>query len=63
MLGMTYEELEQVFTGDRIRHTIFGDGTVVRFGNGFQNSIVIDFDDHDEKELQLSFAAHKLTLI
>ncbi len=50
--------------GDRIEHTIFGKGTVEEYnGKKYGGSIVIFFDAHGTKELQLSFCAEKLTLL
>ncbi len=47
---------------DRLTHTIFGKGTVIGFHNNI-SSIIIDFDIHGYKELQLAFAIKKLTKI
>lgn len=50
--------------GDRLQHTIFGKGTVREVNaHRYGGSIVINFDDHGSKELQLSFAAGKLARI
>jgi DNA helicase II / ATP-dependent DNA helicase PcrA len=48
--------------GDRIIHSIFGRGTVAAMkGPSEKRSILIEFDAHGPKELQMSFAAAKLT--
>jgi DNA helicase-2/ATP-dependent DNA helicase PcrA len=47
--------------GDRITHSLFGRGKVIAMrGPKDARSVVIDFDDHGRKELQMSFAAGKL---
>jgi hypothetical protein len=48
--------------GDRIIHSIFGHGTVAAMkGPENKRSILIEFDAHGPKELQMSFAAAKLS--
>ena len=47
--------------GDRIVHTIFGRGTVAAMkGSVDRRSVLIEFDAHGPKELQMAFAAGKL---
>ncbi len=49
--------------GDRIIHSIFGHGTVAAMkGSSEKRSILIEFDAHGPKELQMSFAASKLSI-
>jgi DNA helicase-2/ATP-dependent DNA helicase PcrA len=48
--------------GDRIVHSIFGRGTVAAMkGPADRRSILIEFDAHGPKELQMAFAAGKLS--
>ncbi len=48
--------------GDRIIHSIFGRGTVAAMkGPADKRSILIEFDVHGPKELQMSFAANKIS--
>jgi DNA helicase-2/ATP-dependent DNA helicase PcrA len=48
--------------GDRVVHSIFGRGSVVAMkGPAEGRSILIAFDNHGAKELQMSFAAGKLS--
>ena len=49
-------------SGDRILHSIFGRGTVAGMkGPTDRRSILIEFDAHGPKELQMAFAAGKLS--
>jgi DNA helicase-2/ATP-dependent DNA helicase PcrA len=49
--------------GDQVMHSIFGPGVVVAMkGPRDGRSILIQFDSHGAKELQMSFAAGKLSL-
>ena len=49
-------------SGDRILHSIFGRGTVAAMkGPSDRRSILIEFDAHGPKELQMAFAAGKLS--
>ncbi len=48
--------------GERVLHSLFGEGAVVRCkGPRDARAIVIAFDRHGEKELQLAFCAGKLS--
>ncbi|MBA3709715.1 MAG: UvrD-helicase domain-containing protein [Planctomycetes bacterium] len=48
--------------GERVVHSIFGRGAVVAMkGPREGRSIIIDFDQHGRKELQMSFTAGKLS--
>lgn len=50
--------------GDRVEHTIFRKGTVREVkATRYAGSIVIAFDDHGTKELQLSFVGDRLKRI
>jgi DNA helicase-2/ATP-dependent DNA helicase PcrA len=49
--------------GDRIMHSVFGAGAVLAMkGPHDGRTILINFDQHGAKELQMSFAAGKLSL-
>jgi hypothetical protein len=48
--------------GDRIRHQVFGGGTIIALkGPPETRAAMISFDQHGEKELQLAFALAKMT--
>ena len=56
------QERRSVRVGSRVQHDIFGEGKILQItGNGSDQKITIDFEEHGTKTLLVKFAKLKLT--